>query len=591
MKKNLILLILPLALFISCSPRSNHEITIPEIREEIAFLASDSLKGRYPGTPEEKVLSSYIAGEFRHAGLRLYEKDGLQPFRIIRHITAGEGNSLSAGDSIFSLNIDFAPMPFSSNGELKAGVVFAGYGFEFKNGSVSWNDYQDLEVKDKWVMILRGNPEPSDLSSVYISYSDDRSKALKAADHGAAGVIFISGPVNDPEGKLLPLKDKKPALSIPVIQLRRSLSDYLLEKAGKVSTAELEKETDSLKIPGGFELEGLILTGCTELLPDADDAYNTLAFLQGSDKLLRNQYVLIGAHHDHLGMGGPGSSSRRQDTVAVHYGADDNASGVAGVIELAGNLVTRKPMRSLIFSTFSGEEMGLLGSRYLVENPPVDIHSIVAMINLDMVGRLDEERTLQVNGAGTSPLFKALIDSVNRNYGFNIKISREGYGPSDHASFYAADIPVLFLTTGAHPDYHTPADSAGKINYEGCREVYEFASDLALLLANTPDSIPFTEAGPKVKASSAGRYGRITLGIMPDASYEGSDGLPVLFVTEGRPAAVGGIRKGDTIVAIEGKKVGNVYDYMERLGGLSEGQSLVVSVKREGSVMNLLVQL
>jgi len=589
--KHLISLLLLVTVMYSCKPRTELAITEAELRDEIGFLSSDSLKGRYPGTAEEVVLTDYIAKKFRQSGLGLYQKNSIQSFDIIRHISAGENNWFVSADSTFLMDEGFAPMPFSGNGSLQAEVVFAGYGFSINKDAFSWDDYKDIDVAGKWVLILRGNPEPTNLNSLFATYSDDRAKALKAADNGAAGVLFVGGPVNDPEGKLLALKDKKPALKLPVLQLTRSTADFLLQAAGRPGTASLEQLIDSTRLPNSFILDGVMADASSELLPEADKARNVIGILKGSDRELAGQYIIVGAHHDHLGMGGMGSSSRQQDTVAVHHGADDNASGVAGVIEIAGDMLSRKPARSMLFTTFSGEEMGLLGSRFFVDQIPVPIEAVSAMINLDMIGRLDENRTLQISGMGTSPLFQTLVDSINQNYGFTIKASREGYGPSDHASFYAKDIPVLFLSTGAHPDYHTPLDNAERINYEGCAEVCKFASDLAAALASYHDSIPFTEAGPKVKASSAGRYGGITLGIMPDASYEGSEGLPVLFATEGKPAAVGGIRKGDTIVAIEGKSVGNVYDYMSRLGELKEGQSIVVSVKRDSSILNLLVQL
>jgi hypothetical protein len=213
------------------------------------------------------------------------------------------------------------------------------------------------------------------------------------------------------------------------------------------------------------------------------------------------------------------------------------------------------------------------------------------MINLDMVGKLNEQKQLQIGGIGTSPGFKRLLDSLNVPFGFDLKYSNEGYGPSDHASFYAKDIPVLFISTGGHPDYHTPSDNLEGINLEGSREVIQFAAGLALALANEREKIAFSEAGPKVQGSSRGRRGGITLGLMPDVTYDGNDGMPVMFVTEGKPAAVGGIQKGDAIVAIEGKSVGNVYDYMSRLDQLKEGMSIIVTVKRGEDLIDLVVRL
>jgi hypothetical protein len=264
---------------------------------------------------------------------------------------------------------------------------------------------------------------------------------------------------------------------------------------------------------------------------------------------------------------------------------------VAGVLEASEWLSAHTPARSVLFATFGAEEMGLIGSKYLADNSPVAMDDIQVMINLDMIGRLNEERQLQIGGVGTSPGFENLLESINSNYGFSLKFSNEGFGPSDHAAFYAKDVPVLFISTGAHTDYHTPEDELSEINLEGTKEVIAYVSEIAAALANQHERIAFTEAGPKVRGSSRGRRGGITLGLMPDMTYDGNEGMPVMFVTEGRPASVGGIQKGDIIVAIEGLSVGNVYDYMARLDGLKEGMSIVVQVKREGDLIDLLIRI
>jgi hypothetical protein len=245
----------------------------------------------------------------------------------------------------------------------------------------------------------------------------------------------------------------------------------------------------------------------------------------------------------------------------------------------------------MLFASFGAEEMGLVGSKYLSENAPIDLSQVQVMINLDMVGRLKEDRQLQIGGVGTSPGLQALLEALNASYGFTLKFANEGFGPSDHAAFYAKDVPVLFISTGAHPDYHTPSDGVDAINMEGMQEVLNYVSDVALALANAEERLAFTEAGPKVRGSSRGRRGGITLGLMPDVTYDGNDGMPVMFVTEGKPAAVGGVQKGDVIVSIEGLSVGNVYDYMARLDGLKEGMDIVVKVKRGEDQLELVVRI
>ena len=587
---NRVFILFLVSLLFSCQPRFEGEITVEEIEGHIAFLASEELKGRYPGTPEDQELSEYIAAEFRNAGLDLYEKSGIQTFDIVTELELGPGNSFLLDGSELSPGSDFTPFSFSNSGSVKAEVVFAGYGFQIEDEEIGWKDYQGVEPGGKWVMLFRGVPGAQDASSPFVNYSEDRGKALLASDQGAAGVIFVSGTSFDPKDQLEELKGKQHALSIPVIHVGRETAGRILESSGSASLEQLESTlTESLQ-PSSFAT-GIEVDITVDLQPKKMVTSNVIASLEGSDPSLKQEYIIIGAHHDHLGMGGPGTSSRAPDTVAVHYGADDNASGVAGVMEISELLSVAGPARSIIFTTFGAEEMGLVGSKYLSEHSPVDMGAVQAMINLDMIGRLNEDRQLQVGGIGTSPGFRELLDSINSSYGFNLKYSNEGYGPSDHAAFYAKDVPVLFISTGAHPDYHTPGDNASAINLTGAQEVMLFAAEIATALADQRERIAFVEAGPKVRGSSKGRRGGITLGLMPDVTYDGSEGMPVMFVTEGKPAAVGGIQKGDFVVSIEGKNVGNVYDYMSRLGQLKEGMDIVVTVKRDEDLLDLVIRI
>ncbi|MEZ5070374.1 MAG: M28 family peptidase [Bacteroidales bacterium] len=581
------------ALFLSllaCKPALNQDITTEEIRDHLQVLASDSLKGRYPGTPEDQVLLQYIVDQYKAAGLRLLDGTGLQPFSMAMSIEAGPDNRVSAGSVNLVPDSEFRPMSFSASEDASGPLLFAGYGFQFRNDSMAWDDYAGTDPAGSWVMILRGTPPAGEDKSPYTNYSEARGKALLAQDLGAVGVLLVSPESLSPTDELDALTGRQHPLHIPVIQLTRTAAGKLLLQAGLDSIGVLEAKLNESASPHSART-GVQVRASADLIPRSVETGNTVAILEGADVVLKEEYVLLGAHHDHLGFGGPGSSSRTPDTVAVHYGADDNASGVTGILEIAEKMQGLHPRRSLVFATFGAEESGLVGSKFLAENPPVDLDEVQAMINLDMVGRLNADRQLQIGGLGTSPVFRELVDSVNATYGFNIKYANEGYGPSDHASFYAKDVPVLFVSTGAHPEYHTPADDLESVNLEGTREVLDFVSDLALALANRSDRIVFAEAGPKVSGSSRGRRGGITLGLMPDVTYDGSDGMPVMFVTEGKPAAVSGIQKGDVIVAIEGKSVGNVYDYMSRLGDLKEGQSVVVRVKRNGDPVDILVKL
>ncbi len=390
-------------LLVSCQTRFEPEITTHELEGHIAYLASDELQGRYPGSMEEELLSDYISREYKKAGLSLYEKTGIQPFGLVTDIKAGPGCAVKYHQTELELGVDYNPFSFSASGSVNAPLVFAGYGFQVDLDTLHLDDYSSVEVSGKWVMLLRGIPGKQDASSPLFNFSEDRGKALMASDRNVAGVILVSGEQVDPGDALVELKGKQHLLNIPVIHMTRLAAEGILAAAGSNSLASLDALITAGE-PASFSA-GIDLDISVDLVPSEVKTFNTIAFLEGSEPELQEEYVVIGAHHDHLGLGGPGTSSRAPDTVAVHYGADDNASGVAGVIEIAEQLSGRSPSRSIMFATFGAEEMGLVGSRYLAENPPVDLAQVQAMINLDMVGRLNSDRQLQIGGTGTSPDF------------------------------------------------------------------------------------------------------------------------------------------------------------------------------------------
>jgi hypothetical protein len=318
---------------------------------------------------------------------------------------------------------------------------------------------------------------------------------------------------------------------------------------------------------------------------------NVVAKLEGSDPELKNEYIVVGAHYDHLGMGGPGSGSRAIDTTAVHNGADDNASGVAGVMELAETLAqdSVKTRRSIVFVAFGAEELGLMGSKYFIKDPLIEIPSIKAMINFDMIGRLKEDNSVMIGGTGTSHEAVDILASINEDE-LNLGFSSDGFGPSDHAAFYAEDIPVFFISTGAHIDYHTPKDDAEFINYEGQKVVLDYTHRLVLELANRDEPLTFKEAGPKERERQGYDF-KVTLGIMPDFTGADNNGLRVDGVRADGPADQGGMLKGDVIVAMNGMEVKNIYDYMNRLKRLSPGETVSVDVMRNDERVVLIVQL
>jgi hypothetical protein len=327
--------------------------------------------------------------------------------------------------------------------------------------------------------------------------------------------------------------------------------------------------------------------------------HNIIAVLPGIDKRLKHEYIVVGSHYDHLGLGGKDSGSRRPDTVAVHPGADDNASGDAVVLELAKYFKKVRSPRSIIFAFFGAEEQGLIGSKNYLEwmkkddarriNLPADKSGIVAMVNLDMVGRM-RDNALSVSGTGTSSEFKTIVEQVAEQAHLNVSCTPDGYGPSDHASFVAVDIPVLFLTTGGHMEYHTPDDVPSTLNYDGMQQTLDFSKALITRLANLPTTPDYISV-PSSNTMKHAKF-KVTLGLMPDVM--GASRIPGLradIVVAGKPAHEAGIRSGDIIQEIDGKPVKNMDEYMQRLSELEPDTTITVKVLRGEEILTFQVHL
>jgi hypothetical protein len=584
-----ILLVLAITVQFSCSGRLN--VTEGELLTHIKYLSSDSLKGRQTGMTGDSLAAQYIKNELASYGFIPLSNDGFQRFRVTNRVFPGPDNYFSMDGKKFIPENEFIPFAFTSDTVLESEVLFAGYGFCINNDTLKWDDYKDIDPSGKWIMILRADPETDKAVSPFIPFSADRDKALLAKDMGAAGVIMVSGPTYNPQDTFESLNAGDYSVGIPSIRIKREVADAILEKTG-TSVSKLEKRLNSTRKPVSFTT-GMTVRAGTEIIIERNSTRNVAMVLPGQDELLKNEYIIIGAHFDHLGMGGSGSSSRATDTVAVHHGADDNASGVALMLELAEKLAHTKERhkRSIICIAFSGEEMGLLGSKYFVESAEIDLSKVNAMINLDMVGRLTDSTALQVSGIGTAEGLKELLIAGIDTGAIKLIFLNEGFGPSDHSSFYGKSIPVLFCTTGAHLDYHTPADTYDKINYKGIVTISSVVFKAVNTLSNTTSRLEFRESGPKIETGRAMRKKGVTLGIMPDFAGNIKNGLRADFVTPGKPAALGGMKKGDIIISINGKTVNNIQDYMFRMGQLKHGQIISVEVLRNNKPEVLLIQL
>lgn len=567
----------------------NPSITAEELTLITGKLASDRFFGRGTGTGGDSLAALYIVREFEKAGAGPFMASGLQPFTVNVSVEPGQNNRLIIDGKEFMTGTAFMPLALSANSSLSSQVVFCGYGLLPSGDTLSRDDFAGLDVTGKWAMVLRGYPESVPALAGYGSVSSDRIKVLNAREKGAAGVLLVSGEKWDVADNFdKPSRSEAPA-GVPVLQIRRSVADSILRNSG-VTIKELEEKASEAISAGGLITQTTVEAEADIKKKEAITS-NVVMMLEGSSNA--GEYVIVGAHYDHLGMGGAGSSSRVPDTVAIHCGADDNASGVALMIELAERLADPEVphARNIIFVAFSGEEMGLLGSKQFVENMGFNPSSVNLMINLDMVGRMKEGNGLQVGGVGTAAGMRDTVISYNDTTALSLSFTTEGYGPSDHSSFYGKNIPVLYFTTGGHLDYHTPFDTPDKLNYEGMVKIGDLLTDLVSWAANSSTRLVFTEAGPKEPASPMGRRRGITFGIMPDFAGNVTNGLRADFVTPGKPAALGGMVRGDIIVAIDSKPVGNIEDYMFRLSQLKPGQTVPVEVMRDGVRELLIIQL
>lgn len=586
---------LPFLFLFLISISLNAQEVANRLRAHITYLASDELAGRKPGMPGDSMAASYIRDQFIAVGAKPLGYNGFQYFDLIAGVKKGTNNHFMIGAVSYSDSTDFMPLSFSSTAITSAEVIFAGFGISGSSGDIQWDDYAGIDVVGKWVMVLRGDPEPDNSKSDFIPLSTERSKALAARDKGAAGLLLVSPTTLEKDDIIMELNYDKSVsdAGIPVVSITRKLaSDILRLPVSSIDSLEkrMIMEVSTIQIPIANEINV-----STDVRRDKVTSRNVMAVISGKNPALQDEYIVIGAHYDHLGMGGPGSGSRVPDEHGVHGGADDNASGVASLIELARffSLPENRPSRSLLFVSFGAEEMGLLGSRYFVAHTPVDHKSIKAMINMDMVGRLKlDSPIVTVSGTGTFTVADSLIDSHSASLPFEVKKSPDGYGPSDHAAFYGEGIPVLYFTTGAHSEYHTPDDKVDLINFPGQVSVTEYVASLVRGIADMAAAPVFQESGARAETGHYSRSLRVKLGIMPDVSGgETNGGMKVEGVSKDGPANRAGLLKGDIIIAINGLQVANIFDYMSRLGALKHGETANIEVLRNGKNEIFLVQL
>ena len=633
--------------------------SVERLRAHVTYLASDELEGRRTGSRGADMAAEYIAREFARYGLKrsvgvdlpgmsILEANSprryMQEFPYVAGVELGQGNTLTAkaktGGATMTMSVgeDWMPLGFSSQGRIEdAPVVYVNYGITAKD--LNTDDYAGVDVKDKIAIALDGTPDGDNPHGKFARYGEPRWKAIAARERGAKALILLSQKEKFSDDRLSELRyDNGGEAGLPVIVLSKPAAYRLLATRyavgqsftcgssttmtdgtvvtpcgdlkiiknvdgsttvespdGKIAPLNPDGTIKVDRFAGPKEFEKFSWSLSTEISRRNAPAWNVIGILEGSDPKLKNESIVIGAHYDHLGRGGEGSRAAREGEI--HHGADDNASGVAGMLELARifSYERPRPKRTLIFIAFSGEEEGLLGSNFYVNHAIRPIAQTVAMINMDMIGRMKENKLI-VGGVGTAAEWRAMIEKSNRPVSLRVAaaaqgegdstarpltltLNEDGYGPSDHSSFYAKQVPVLFFWTGTHDDYPKPTDTADKINYADEARILSFVAGLLAL-------IDASERRPAYKVARSEQSGpsmsfSVYLGTIPNYS-DSTTGLVLDGVRQDSPAARAGLQAGDRIVKIAGHDVRNIEDYTYALGEMKAGQEYEVELVRAG---------
>ena len=531
------------------------------LRADLSYLASDELEGRRPGSEGIELAKLYISNilgrhtdsvwtqEFQIAENMSAPEINNGLFRHVEGAVEGTADDENRSRSIIHVNMftpgQLYPVRATANGEATGRLEYAGYGISAPE--LEHDDYEDLNVEGKIVLIDVSSPDGIHPHSQYMQYHGLDYRVKNAAEHGAIAVVFI----------------KQDQTANPP---RRNFTSTLPADLPAVyfnGDAEILLENDDY------------VTVKVNLESNYSDAQNILGWKDNGSETT----IVIGAHYDHLGYGGE-NSLYRGETQEVHNGADDNASGTTGLLWLSEALEEVNIQHNILYIAFSAEERGLLGSDFFTKSDQFDSFDIVAMLNMDMIGRLSSERELLISGTGTATEWDAMIEELN-SYEFDIAKSAGGTGASDHTSFYQMDIPVLHFFTGTHNDYHKPSDDADKINYEGMLDVVSFIRDFALAI---PAEMTFQKTNDENSQSTPSF--NVTLGIIPDYVF-GGPGVKVDGVSDGKPAQKAGVETGDIIMKLGDFPTSDIYAYMRALGAFQPGQTVMVTVNRDGEELEM----
>ena len=563
---------------------------------DVRALASPEMEGRGAGTTgltraEHLIEKRYKELHLEPAGVKGYA----QPFTVITGARLKSDNrcSIQLADKKQELQIqqEFVPFSFSSSGQVAASVVFAGYGATADE--FHYDDYAGLDVNDKIVVVLRY--EPSGFAEKrgnhgLTQHSQLITKAINARNHGAKALVIVNGKLGDGEEDLLSRFGSVSGpenVGIVMVQVKNAIADGWFQAAGKtLKDVQDQINSNTKPVPFAFP-DTLHLALNIDIETTRATVDNVLAWLPGQT----DEYVIIGAHYDHLGRGNFDSLAPSQ-LGQIHPGADDNASGTAGVLELARLLAPErgKLKRSILFMDFAGEELGLLGSAEWVKEPTRPLKKAVAMLNMDMIGRIKDDK-VYIGGVGTGSTFNSVLEQARKEAPFKIESSAGGYSSSDHTSFVTRKIPVLFFFSGLHSDYHKPSDTWDKINGASAARLLDMVASVAVQLANAdhPPQFQVVAEEKPVSGGGGGGYGPY-FGSIPDFGQV-ENGVKFSDVKPNSPAAKAGLKAGDILVQFGDKAIRNLYDFTDALRRSKVGDVVEVRVMRDGQPVTASVKL
>jgi Tol biopolymer transport system component len=584
--------------------QTTSEFSPADVARHVAYLCRPELGGRMTGSPGERMATQYVAAYFEHLGLKpgSPDSDWFQEFEFPAGAQLGPDNQMAAADSQgnltpISLNADWRPVSFSSIGDFDAGqIVFAGYGITAPGdpSNAPYDSYAGLDVRGKWVMVLRFMPEQitPERRQYLASFASLRDKARRARDLGAQGILIVSGPTSRVREQLVPLQRDSTlsGTSIAVVSVTDKVAQGWLSQAGK-DLNELQTKLDSGEPSPGFEFP-LRIVAKVDVEQVRQIGRNIVARWQVGDQP-SPQAIVVGAHIDHLGTGTSSSLAREDEKGQIHFGADDNASGVAVMMEIAEHFATLPPeikgslKRDIVFAAWSGEELGLQGSKYFVEslraaaggsNSSSLYPGIAAYVNMDMVGRFNKSLALQ--GLGSSDFWKKEIQRLAIVTKLPVTPIDDTNLPTDATSFYLAGVPIVAAFTGSHNDYHTPRDTPEKLDYERAADIARFMGQMVETLATT--EVPPNYVEHKSEARPMARTGaRVSLGTIPEYVAD-VVGVQISGVGKGSPAEAAGLQGGDVIVELAGQKIENIQDYAAVIRVLKPNETVKIAFIREG---------